>query len=742
MQEARYKAFISYSHQDDKWAAWLHRALESYKPPKRLVGQKTKHGSVPRRLAPIFRDREELPSATDLGAVINEALENSACQIVICSPAAARSKWVNEEILAYKRLGREDRIFCLIVAGEPNASDSPENAQEECFPPALRYQLDAVGELSDARSEPIAADARDSKDGKSNAKIKLIAGMLGVGFDALKQRELHRRQRRLVAISAASIVGMVVATGLAVSALLARAEAEQQRARAEAEAETARQTTTFLVDLFEVSDPSEALGNTITAREILDRGARRIEFELQDQPAIQSTLMDTMGTVYKSLGLYDQARTLLERGLQTRRTLFGDRNPEVARSQTHIGEVLGLQAEFEAAAQQYEDAIESLRAASEDADRGELAQSLFGLAEVRTLQGDYTGAESLLREAIAIQRPTSDTESLDLARSLDQLGLTMINLARYDEAEPLLREALAMRRRLLPGGVHPDLDDSLNDLAVFLLEAGEYDETEALFRESLDINLQLLGEEHPDVALSMNNLAFVLHDKGDYAAAQEYYQRALDIRLASLSDQHPLTASSLNNLAFLYYDRGDLEQALEYSRRALATYRSAYPGDHPDVAYGLQNLAGWLIETGDYETAQDLLDEALAMNERIYPSDHPEIAITKSGMAVLLLETDRPDEALEMARSATDSLAASFGEDHWRVGWARTLQGASLTALERFGEAEPLLLEGYAVLSASTGARMSQVESALRYLVELYRTWGRPEEADRYSGLRAAAEAP
>ena len=161
--EARYKAFISYSHRDDRWAGWLHRMLESYKPPKQLIGSVNEFGAVPARMAPVFRDREELPSATDLGALLNLSLEHSACQIIICSPAAARSHWVNEEILAFKRLGREHRIYCLIVDGEPNASEIPGREHEECFPPALRYKLGPDGELSDERSEPIAADARKRK---------------------------------------------------------------------------------------------------------------------------------------------------------------------------------------------------------------------------------------------------------------------------------------------------------------------------------------------------------------------------------------------------------------------------------------------------------------------------------------------------------------------------------------------------------------------------------------------------
>src|SRR6185437_5514656 len=170
LERANYWAFLSHSHRDARWGAWLHKALESYRPPKPLVGTHTQRGPVPARLSPIFRDREELASATDLGASINDALSRSLCQIVICSPSSARSRWVNEEILAFKRLGREDRIFCFIVDGEPNASDDPAQAHLECFPPALRYRLGADGALSSIRTEPIAADARAGKDRRGNAR--------------------------------------------------------------------------------------------------------------------------------------------------------------------------------------------------------------------------------------------------------------------------------------------------------------------------------------------------------------------------------------------------------------------------------------------------------------------------------------------------------------------------------------------------------------------------------------------
>ena len=357
----KYRAFISYSHKDEKWASWLHKALETFKIPKYLVAETTPMGTVPERMGKVFRDREELSSSHSLGTELTEALEDSACQIVICSPNAANSHWTNEEILAYKRLGRENRVFCLIVDGEPNASMFAETAEFECFPEALMYLMGPDGNLTDKRAEPIAADARPHGDGKQNAKLKLISGMLGVGFDALKQREQQRRHRRMYIITAAAIVGMVVTSGLATMAILARNEADIQRRQAEIEAETARQTTDFMVSLFSVSDPSEARGNTITAREILDQGAGRIEEELATQPTIQATLMDTMGSVYQSLGLYPEAGNLLTGALDKRRELLGDEHADVALTKSHLAEVLTYQANYDTAEPMYREALDTQR---------------------------------------------------------------------------------------------------------------------------------------------------------------------------------------------------------------------------------------------------------------------------------------------------------------------------------------------------------------------------------------------
>ena len=224
----RYRAFISYSHRDARVAGWLHRSLESYRVPKLLRGSVGEFGTVPDRLQPIFRDREELASAGTLGGRLQQALADSEALLVICSPDAACSRWVNEEILAFKRLGRSDRIYCLIVAGEPNAGDA-----SECFPPALRYEIEPDGQLGQRPAEPIAADIRPGMDGKVLVRLKLLAGLLGINLDQLRKREAQRRRRRMLAIIVASLTGMTIALALAGAAWIARNDAQRRQSQAE-----------------------------------------------------------------------------------------------------------------------------------------------------------------------------------------------------------------------------------------------------------------------------------------------------------------------------------------------------------------------------------------------------------------------------------------------------------------------------------------------------------------------------
>ena len=200
MSEHKYKAFICYSHKDESWARWLHRALESYNIPRKLVGRESDLGPIPNKLYPIFRDREELSSATDLTDTIKDALQESASLIVICSPSAVKSRWVNEEIKYFQSLGRGKRVYSLIVDGDPEASD-PEFA---CFPPAL------LKDPSGALHEPLAADARKWADGRLLANLKLLSGLLGISLEELRQRDLKQRQRKWAFALSIILVGVVL----------------------------------------------------------------------------------------------------------------------------------------------------------------------------------------------------------------------------------------------------------------------------------------------------------------------------------------------------------------------------------------------------------------------------------------------------------------------------------------------------------------------------------------------------
>lgn len=222
----RYRAFMSYSHQDARWAAWLHRKLEAYRVPRRLRRTEGEYGPIPERLHPIFRDRDELASSSVLGERLRDALADSDALIVVCSPDAAGSRWVNAEIESFKALGRGDRIYCLIVDGEPNAGDA-----RECFPPALRRAEDADADT--ASMEPIAADLRPGGDGRRLALLKIIAGLIGTDLDRLRNREAQRHHRRMLGAVAASLSGMVLALGLAAIALIARNDAQRRQQQAQ-----------------------------------------------------------------------------------------------------------------------------------------------------------------------------------------------------------------------------------------------------------------------------------------------------------------------------------------------------------------------------------------------------------------------------------------------------------------------------------------------------------------------------
>ncbi|HYC95632.1 MAG TPA: TIR domain-containing protein, partial [Sphingomicrobium sp.] len=409
----RYMAFLSYSHRDAAVAEWLHEKLEEFHVPSRLVGKLTEHGPVPKQLAPIFRDRQELAASPDLNEEIEEAIAGSRFLIVLCSPAAAKSKWIDQEIACFKRLHKEDRVLAAIVDGEPFASDIPGRESEECFPPSLRVHFDRRGRPTAQRAEPVAADLRDHCDGRQMGLLKLAAGMIGVGLDDLAQREAQRRNRRLYAITAASVLGMLFTSALAYTAIDARDAARDQRREAEG------LIGFMLGDLREKLEPVGRL-------DVLDSvGIRALEYyEKQDKSELSD---EALAQQWKALTL--------------------------------MGEIAASRGDLDGALRRYREALagtaEALRRHPDDPERmWDHAQSVFWVGETARLRGNIAEASRQFREyrrlaeRMIASGPDNRRWQLEGVYSAINLGSVELEQANYLAAASTLQSSATAMERL------------------------------------------------------------------------------------------------------------------------------------------------------------------------------------------------------------------------------------------------------------------------------------------------------
>jgi tetratricopeptide (TPR) repeat protein len=340
-REVRYTAFLSYSHKDAAAAGRLHRRLENYRMPRRLVGGEGARGPIPDHLSPIFRDREELPAATDLSETVRAALAQSGALIILCSPAAAASLWVAEEIETFRRLHPDRPILAAVLDGDP----------PECFPAALR----AFGR-DGTWHEPLATDLRPHRDGARLGLLKLVAGITGVGLDALVQRDAARRVRRVMAVTMGAVAMMLVMAALALVAVGARREAEHQRAEAEGLAGF------MLTDLH---DRLEGVGRLDIMRAVNQRALAHYDAQIARGDHSSQTILQR-ARVLRGLGEEDilagDMRAALSRFVESRRITMGeladapnDRARRYAHSQSEygLGRVYELQLRWPLAQRHY-----------------------------------------------------------------------------------------------------------------------------------------------------------------------------------------------------------------------------------------------------------------------------------------------------------------------------------------------------------------------------------------------------
>jgi serine/threonine-protein kinase len=545
--------------------------------------------------------------------------------------------------------------------------------------PARRY----------ASAEALAEDVRRHRSGHP-----VLARRETLGYVAAK---FVRRHRLGAAAGAAALVSLLL--GMAGIAWQA-AVAARERDRARAEAERAQSVKEFLIDLFKASDPAETAGETITARDLLDRGARRIETDLAGHPSLQAELFDVVAGISHELGRYDEARRLAEQSLAKARAAYGPEHLQVART------------------------LETL-----------------GWIEQRA--GDYARSEELRRQALAMRRKLLPADSTEVAESLESLGLLLRVTARLDEAEAFEREALAIREKRL-GPEHLDTANALANLADVLHAKGDYASAAEQHRKVLAIRRRALGDQHPTVAYSLVSLGGALLLLGDRDAAEAAHREALAIRRRAYGDEHPLVSESLHHLAATLQGQGELTEAVALYRQVLAMDRKLKGDEHPDLAVVLANLAHALAQQGRLEESLDLFARAVAQHRATMPG-HPLLARALERQASALVEAGRPAEAQPLAAEALSVYRARYGPAHAAVAGALATQARAWAAAGDFARAEAGFREAIAVQRRARPAAHPDTAEMLAGLGEVLVARGRAAEAEpllREATSQAAATLP
>jgi serine/threonine protein kinase/Tfp pilus assembly protein PilF len=332
--------------------------------------------------------------------------------------------------------------------------------------------------------------------------------------------------------------------------------------------------------------------------------------------------------------------------------------------------------------------------------------------------GQYTNAEAMFREAVALRKKLLGKEHPAVAKSLNNVGIALYRQGRLAEAETLQREALAMHKEV-QGSEHPDVASSLNNLAGVLLDEGKLQEAETLYRQALAMQTKLLGPESPNLANILNNLANTLQDEGKPVEAETLFRQGLAMQKKLLGNEHLEVARSLHRLALLLQPQGKLAEAESLMRQSLAMRKKLLGGEHPDVAKSLAGLAQVLWAQHKFAEAETLYREALAMQRSLLGAEHPAVADSLRGVANVLFAQGKFAEAETLYRQALALRQKLLGAEHAEV--ARALVGVAnvLGAQGKFAEAETLYRQALAIYENALGSEHPEVAGTLNNLAAL-----------------------
>ena len=470
-----------------------------------------------------------------------------------------------------------------------------------------------------------------------------------------------------------------------------------ERNRAQTEAAKAAQVTTFVKGLFNATRPDNAATDTLRALTLLHRGEAQVD-RLNSQPAVQAEMLTVIGDIYRRLGRYEDAETVLRRATDVHQQMNAPLRSDVLQAQRLLGLTLMDRSQFEQADSLLRTVVAAHRSAV-DADPAARAASFQALGYVRYMQGQYAAAETLAREALALRTRHLGPAHPDVARSQRALASALADQGAVEEAENRYQQARAIMQtadhssQILLAEVTQDYASLLNDL-------GRHREAEQLHREALRTRRTVLGSGHPEVALSHSQLALTLYRQDEYAAARDEAQQAVDIRLRVFGPQHVRTATALNQLS--------------------------------NAEAGLEN----------YPRAIDLLEQSAGIYAHNYGPEHQFVGIVQANRATLLDRIGRHREALQLFRRARGILASTYGPDHWQTGYAEGKMTAPLAALGQYAEAERLLRHGYASLRAVKAPTGSMMQRVAQSGVHLYTRWQGHEAARAFVDSVAAHGVP
>lgn len=507
--------------------------------------------------------------------------------------------------------------------------------------------------------------------------------------------EKYLRRHRVAVLVAVSGSALMIAFGLREAEWHREQQVVQEQLQdaslaAEYEAETALRVSRFLTDLFEISDPGEAQGNTVTARELLDLGAERVANDLAERPLVAAQMMRVIGTVYSNLGLYDQAAALLAEGLAVHESAPGANKAELGRLLSVLGNVYLRQSELDAAEQVLYRSLD-VRERFLGAQHQDVADSLAQIGHLRFLQSRFEESEGPLLRAIAIAERTPDSSSDALAESLRFLAISYRQLGRREEAEQLLLRAIEIRERTL-GPEHHIVVSPLDNLANLYRELGRYEDAIALHERGLGILEKTLTPNHPRLATKLNNLATAYKALDRYEEAEPLLLRALTIREETLGPEHPRVSTTLNTLGTLYLGFGRLDEAEQFLLRSLAIREAASGPDDPRAGVNKFNLGEVYLQRGELDAAEKLTLEALAIWSRKLNADHIYRCYGDWQLANVYREQGRYQEAEVIYAGAYGRLVDMRGKDDPEVRELVDDYATLLRALNRNAEAEALFV--------------------------------------------------